>query len=63
MKIIVKWIIGIVLMNSLILGQDEISAHVQLKIESGIIEGFQDSTGLKYFLGIPFAKPPIGNFR
>ena len=36
----------------------------RVKTANGIIEGIQDTTtGLKEFLGIPFAKPPVGNLR
>ncbi|MBN1481282.1 carboxylesterase family protein [candidate division KSB1 bacterium] len=37
---------------------------VQVKIESGIIEGFHDAeSGLDTYFGIPFAKPPVGTLR
>lgn len=37
---------------------------VQVKTENGIIEGLYDvHTGLQFFLGVPFAKPPVGNLR
>ena len=38
--------------------------ELQLKTENGIIEGIQDSkTGVKMYLGIPYAKPPVGELR
>lgn len=37
---------------------------VQTKIESGVIEGLYDTkTGLQYYLGVPFAQPPVGELR
>ena len=37
---------------------------LQLKTENGTIEGIQDSkTGVKMFLGVPYAKPPVGELR
>jgi len=37
---------------------------LQLKTENGTIEGIRDSiTGVKMYLGIPFAKPPVGELR
>ncbi len=36
----------------------------QVKIENGIIEGIADSqAGLELYLGVPFAKPPVGDLR
>jgi para-nitrobenzyl esterase len=38
--------------------------NLQLKIENGTIEGIMDSlTGVKLYLGIPYAKPPVGELR
>lgn len=37
---------------------------VQVTTKNGVIEGYHDvNTGLKYFLGVPFAKPPVGSLR
>ncbi|KXK24307.1 MAG: carboxylesterase, partial [Bacteroidetes bacterium OLB12] len=40
------------------------SFAVQTKIENGTIEGlYETGSGLQYYLGVPFAKPPVGNLR
>lgn len=37
---------------------------VQTKIKNGTIEGNYDTqTGIQFYLGIPFAKPPVGDLR
>ena len=37
---------------------------VQVTVKNGVIEGYQDmQLGLKLFLGVPFAKPPVGPLR
>jgi para-nitrobenzyl esterase len=37
---------------------------IQTKTSNGIIEGNYDTkTGMQFYFGIPFAKPPVGNLR
>ncbi|MDP4854159.1 MAG: carboxylesterase family protein, partial [Saprospiraceae bacterium] len=44
--------------------QSDPNFPVQVKIESGMIEGnYDNSTGLQTYLGIPFAQAPIGDLR
>ena len=46
------------------LAQSDNSFAVQTKIENGIIEGNYDvNEGLSLYLGIPYAKPPVGDLR
>jgi para-nitrobenzyl esterase len=55
---------SILLLNINVLSQDNNSFPVQVKIENGTIEGMYDThTQLQIYLGIPFAKPPVGNLR
>jgi para-nitrobenzyl esterase len=46
------------------LAQDNFGFPVQVKLETGAIEGLYDTkTGLQTYFGIPFAKPPVGDLR
>lgn len=47
-----------------VFAQENNGFPVQAKTENGIIEGLYDAnSGLQYYLGVPFAKPPVGNLR
>lgn len=40
------------------------SFSVQVKTENGVVEGlYETKSGLQMYLGVPFAKPPIGDLR
>ncbi len=46
------------------IAQGNNSFPVQVKIENGVIEGNYDTkSGLQVYLGVPFAKPPVGDLR
>jgi len=50
--------------NTCLFAQGNNGFPVQAKVENGTIEGLYDTkTGLQYYLGIPFAKPPVGDLR
>ncbi len=52
------------LSTGIIAQQTNNSFPVQTKIENGVIEGNYDTkTGMQFYLGIPFAKPPVGPLR
>jgi len=46
------------------MSQDKNAFAVQAKVHNGIIEGnYNTHDGVQTYLGVPFAKPPIGNLR
>lgn len=46
------------------IAQDKEAFPVQLRIEQGIIEGnYNTHDGIQTYLGVPFAKPPLGDLR
>ena len=50
--------------NFTAISQDNNAFAVQTKIENGIIEGnYNTKSSIQTYLGIPFAKPPLGNLR
>ena len=52
------------LANILLHAQNNNAFAVQVKIENGIIEGNYDTkSGIQTYLGVPFAKPPVGELR
>src|SRR6185369_14881017 len=54
----------IMICQSIVLAQTDNNFAVQTKIENGVIEGSYDTkSSLQLYLGVPFAKPPVGNLR
>jgi len=54
----------IMLCHSPVSSQTNNNFQVQVKIEHGVIEGlYNTKSGLQLFLGVPFAKPPVGILR
>ncbi|MBO9611252.1 MAG: carboxylesterase family protein [Dyadobacter sp.] len=52
------------LKNTGLFAQGNNGFPVQTKVETGTIEGLYDTkTGLQLYLGVPFAKPPVGDLR
>ena len=52
------------ILNINLLAQDKNSFPVQVNIENGTIEGMYNThSQLQVYLGIPFAKPPVGDLR
>jgi para-nitrobenzyl esterase len=48
----------------MVMAQNPDAFAVQTTVENGIIEGNYDTkTGIQQYLGIPFAKPPVGELR
>ncbi len=58
------FLFGLLLLGFSALAQTNFYMAVQTKVEHGLIEGNYDiRTGMQYYLGIPFAKPPVGQLR
>ncbi len=59
-----KLLVPAVFMFFAVAAQGNYGFSIQAKTKNGIIEGNYDTkANLQVFLGIPFAKPPIGNLR
>ena len=43
-------------------GEQKTELTLQVKTQAGVVEGF-DADGVKKFLGVPFATPPVGELR
>lgn len=57
-------LLAITLIHSTLFAQKNDGFPVQVKVENGIIEGFYDTrSSLQFYLGVPFAKPPVGELR
>jgi len=54
----------LLVMSLTVFGQDNDAFAVQATIEHGIIEGnYNTHDGIQTYLGVPFAKPPVGDLR
>jgi para-nitrobenzyl esterase len=57
-------LVTLCLINNALFAQKNDGFPVQAKTENGIIEGFYDTrSSLQLYLGVPFAKPPVGDLR
>lgn len=60
----VSLLVAICILNITSFAQKNDGFPVQAKVENGIIEGFYDTrSSLQFYLGVPFAKPPVGDLR
>jgi para-nitrobenzyl esterase len=41
----------------------QVNAALQVKVANGTLEGVLESSGIRTFKGIPYAKPPVGDLR
>src|SRR6478736_2356836 len=54
----------VVICKSIVSAQTDNNFPVQAKIENGVVEGLYDTKSrMQLYLGVPFAKPPVGNLR
>ena len=53
-------IAGLAILSACTQKATEVSLQVQTKY--GVLEGFEQD-GVKKFLGVPFAQPPVGDLR
>jgi len=58
----VRWALGVWALVALPLALFAAASGPQVKTASGTVEGKEDG-GVKAFLGIPYAAPPVGNLR
>ncbi len=64
MKTPILFIALFLMINTVVISQDKDAFPVQVKVENGIIEGnYNTVTGIQTYLGVPFAKPPVGDLR
>lgn len=64
MKTPLIFLLVLLVMNLALFGQDKDAFTVQVTIEHGIIEGnYNTHDGIQSYLGVPFAKPPVGDLR
>src|SRR6478735_6435009 len=52
--------IAIVLLGSALLTSP---AYAQVKTDAGVVEGTTNADGMRAFLGVPYAAPPVGTLR
>jgi len=58
------FLFGLLLLGFSALAQTNFYMPVQAKIEHGLIEGNYDiRNGMQFYMGIPYAKPPVGALR
>lgn len=56
-------LLSLTVYTSILMGQTKNDSIVlQVKIKDGVLEGI-NASGIKIFMGVPFAQPPVGNLR